>query len=467
MGSRKYAHPGYSLRTLVCSFTLGTLLPWAWGTTGALAASLVAPALQPERASNSTEFGGLRPIHVEWRVLPQGTDPMILPEGARIRLGLYAVSDEPYAFFGMTLFFEWDADHLQLLGVDDTGGAPAFLAGLLQTGDPEEICDINEVLPPADGNGYYVWLTAPGVRTNATPEGTLITTFEFDVLSVEQPTFATVAIVDTIMVEDTECVSSMGGDGAVILGNVDAQVFWLVQGCFTAADCGPTECAVATCPSGVCAYTPNDLLCDNGAYCDGVETCNGFAGCEAGVPVECPDDGIYCTIDACNELTDSCENAPDDDRCNDGAFCDGEEFCEPHLGCMHPAPPCPAYCDEVNDICYDCEEDTDCDNDLFCDGEETCDDRFCVSGVDPCPTLCCLEDDDRCVDFPLPGTGNFDEDCDVDLDDYAYFTDCLNGPDEPGGTPLEHCLSAFDTNDDGDVDLADFAGIQRTCCETL
>ena len=48
--------------------------------------------------------------------------------------------------------------------------------------------------------------------------------------------------------------------------------------------------------------------------------------------------------------------------------------------------------------------------------------------------------------------------CDVDLIDYWRFRNCLlqSGPAAEG--PSEICAATFDYNDDGHVDLADFAG---------
>ena len=48
---------------------------------------------------------------------------------------------------------------------------------------------------------------------------------------------------------------------------------------------------------------------------------------------------------------------------------------------------------------------------------------------------------------------DFDHDGEVNLDDYAWFEDCMTGP---GGGILSGCDST-DLDDDGDVDLADFA----------
>ena len=54
---------------------------------------------------------------------------------------------------------------------------------------------------------------------------------------------------------------------------------------------------------------------------------------------------------------------------------------------------------------------------------------------------------------------DFDQDGDVDLDDYEVFYDCMAGPDEtpvPSGTTADDCLQAFDFDDDDDVDAQDF-----------
>ncbi len=54
--------------------------------------------------------------------------------------------------------------------------------------------------------------------------------------------------------------------------------------------------------------------------------------------------------------------------------------------------------------------------------------------------------------------GDAERNCDVDLRDYWRFKDCLMRSGPGGPTPLEACISAFDYDTDGNIDLADFGG---------
>jgi len=114
------------------------------------------------------------------------------------------------------------------------------------------------------------------------------------------------------------------------------------------------SCTVDSCNEGTdsCDFTPNDSLCSNGLFCDGSETCSATLGCQAGTPVVC-NDGISCTIDSCNEGTDSCDAAPNDAVCDNGLFCDGAEFCSLTLDCQDAPDPCSGAqtCNETTDIC--------------------------------------------------------------------------------------------------------------------
>ena len=123
----------------------------------------------------------------------------------------------------------------------------------------------------------------------------------------------------------------------------------------TAVDCGDgVSCTVDSCNESTnsCDNTPSDAACDNGLFCDGTETCDAVLDCQAGTPVDC-NDGVSCTVDSCDEGTDQCDNAPDDAVCSNGLFCDGAEVCNVTLGCQDAPDPCSGSqtCDETNDVC--------------------------------------------------------------------------------------------------------------------
>jgi hypothetical protein len=60
-----------------------------------------------------------------------------------------------------------------------------------------------------------------------------------------------------------------------------------------------------------CRNTPDDTLCANSSYCDGLEKCVLRQGCTPGPVVTCQDDDP-CTLDRCIEATKTCEHRPRD-----------------------------------------------------------------------------------------------------------------------------------------------------------
>ena len=81
-----------------------------------------------------------------------------------------------------------------------------------------------------------------------------------------------------------------------------------------------------------------DADCSDGLFCNGAEVCSAGA-CQAGAAVDC-DDAVSCTVDACNEATDSCDYTPDDALCDNGLYCDGAETCDAVNDCQPGTPPC-------------------------------------------------------------------------------------------------------------------------------
>ncbi|MEC9073326.1 MAG: hypothetical protein VX938_13130, partial [Myxococcota bacterium] len=104
------------------------------------------------------------------------------------------------------------------------------------------------------------------------------------------------------------------------------------------------------------------LSCDDGLFCNGQETCDGDLGC---IPGEAPllDDAVACTVDVCDELTQSVTHAPEDALCFPSDPC-SVAACDPVDGCYNvPLPTCCGNgivepgeaCDDGND-----DEDDDC-----------------------------------------------------------------------------------------------------------
>ena len=123
----------------------------------------------------------------------------------------------------------------------------------------------------------------------------------------------------------------------------------------TAPDCSDgVNCTADSCNEATdsCDHNPNDGLCDNGLFCDGTETCDAVLGCQLGSAPNC-DDGVPCTVDACDEGSNSCDNAPNDGLCDNGLFCDGSETCDAVLGCQVGSDPClfGQICNETTNVC--------------------------------------------------------------------------------------------------------------------
>ncbi|MGB4651769.1 choice-of-anchor E domain-containing protein [Methanothrix sp.] len=174
----------------------------------------------------------------------------------------------------------------------------------------------------------------------------------------------------------------------------------------TPPDCSDgIECTIDFCKEETdrCEHRADDSKCDDGLWCNGAETCDPVKGCQPGTPPDCSD-GIDCTIDFCNEETDECEHSPDDSKCDDGLWCNGAETCDPVEGCLLGTPPdcndnieCTIdSCNEETDKCEHRPDDDFCDDGIFCNGAETCDPvEGCLLGTPPD----CNDDIDCTIDF--------------------------------------------------------------------
>jgi hypothetical protein len=204
-------------------------------------------------------------------------------------------------------------------------------------------------------------------------------------------------------------------------------------------------CTLDSCDEAgdACSHVPQDDACDDHDVCTGSETCDPQAGCLAGTPLAC-DDGEYCngaegcdavqgclgarapcddevdcTLDSCDEDTDSCGVQPDHAACDDGDACTGTESCDEQLGCQ---PGVPLVCDDG----------------AFCNGSERCDPlQGCLPGAAPscddgvpCTLDACDEVADTCAFTPNAGgcpdihVGAGPETCPHELPDGSDVTTC-------------------------------------------
>lgn len=184
--------------------------------------------------------------------------------------------------------------------------------------------------------------------------------------------------------------------------------------CDDGQDCTTDTCDAAT---GRCRNVPDDSVCNDGLFCNGNEICVAFRGCVLDRATAC-DDGVFCTLDRCNEDTDSCEHSPANVLCSDDLFCNGAEVCDPDAGCTAAADPCDDgdacttnTCDEAANSCSTAPFDNDGDGDPSptCGGTDCDDDDPDRAGALP---EICDGDDDDCDDIVDEGVLSSCGDCD-------------------------------------------------------
>ncbi len=201
------------------------------------------------------------------------------------------------------------------------------------------------------------------------------------------------------------CTHPPGNDGAACAsdGNPCTNDVCANGACTHPANNAPcpndgNPCTLDVCGGGVCIHPPgNDsALCTDDDPCTENDHCS--AGSCAGALRNC-DDGIDCTTDSCNSTTGLCEHAPNDVACNDGIYCNGVETCDAH-GCQPGVNPCaPRACREGTRECYGCGSDAECNDGWFCSGVETCVAGQCRPGTPRCiPGQFCSETLQRCVE---------------------------------------------------------------------
>jgi len=155
----------------------------------------------------------------------------------------------------------------------------------------------------------------------------------------------------------------------------------------SAIDCSDAvACTVDTCNETLrhCIHQPADALCSDGIFCDGVETCDAAAGCQAGTPVVCSQLDGACVTGICDEAADTCSTAP----ANEGGPCDDANACTTTDTCTGGT--CtgglPLGCDDFNPCTDDgCDSASGCthvNNSAACDDGDACTSSdACSSGL--------------------------------------------------------------------------------------
>jgi hypothetical protein len=117
-----------------------------------------------------------------------------------------------------------------------------------------------------------------------------------------------------------------GVDAFAFDARVDAFMPDAAPECRVDGDCSDRiDCTDDRCVAGSCTHTGVASRCDDGLFCNGVETCSTTAGCVS--PGRVCDDTVMCTVDICDEARDRCAASPDDTLCPVSFRCDGDRGC--------------------------------------------------------------------------------------------------------------------------------------------
>src|SRR6185503_13803346 len=131
--------------------------------------------------------------------------------------------------------------------------------------------------------------------------------------------------------------------------------------------------------------------CTDSLFCNGTDTCSSGA-CTAHTGDPClplnTTDGSC--AGSCNETSDNCTAAdPNGTACNDGAFCNGTDTCSAGACSTHSGNPCPGAdgdgncsesCNEASDNCTAADPNgSACTDSLFCNGTDTCSSGTCTA----------------------------------------------------------------------------------------
>lgn len=121
---------------------------------------------------------------------------------------------------------------------------------------------------------------------------------------------------------------------------VELRIDYIIPECHSASDCNDGKvCTDDSCVNYKCVHTnkPLSTPCEADSKFCTVDYCDGSGNCVFWKNYNCTD-GVSCTADICNETAKSCTHTPNNTACNDGLFCNGVETCDAALGCLAGTP---------------------------------------------------------------------------------------------------------------------------------
>lgn len=146
--------------------------------------------------------------------------------------------------------------------------------------------------------------------------------------------------------------------------------------------------------SAQCVGQPNGTPCSDGLYCTTNDTCQSQV-C-TGSTLDC-DDGLDCTVDACNETTDTCDRTVQITRC----LIDGACYMWGDPNTLNPA--CQVCDAATTRTAWTALVGYACDDGLFCSVADTCDETGTCVGLPracgdtfSCTTDSCNEETSAC-----------------------------------------------------------------------
>jgi hypothetical protein len=151
-----------------------------------------------------------------------------------------------------------------------------------------------------------------------------------------------------------------------------------------APDCDDDNlCTDDSCDPGQgCVNAPNLLPCSDGSVCTVNDQC-ADGSCQPGAPLDC-DDGVPCTVDACNPA-EGCVHGASNQACDDGNECT-LDICHAVNGCSNPPVADNTPCGQAGWKCIGgvCKEKLPCDGGWAYKGR--CWYEGPVMGTNNCPT---------------------------------------------------------------------------------